>query len=242
MAAEVPMPLRDHFHPPLADRPPWEAVATMWTSALVRWLNRTLPRGEYVAYPTVHLGPHVEADVAEYEVGGGAGRNGAVATLPAAPPAAFTVPAVFPDDIEVRVGTSRHELNLVAVIELVSPSNNKADAERRAFVAKCASYLNRGVGVVVVDVVTSRRANLHNQLLEAIGGAAPPGMADTPAYLAGYRPVHRRAGGGNDIEVWPYPVAVGDDLPAVPLALRGGPVLPVDFEATYTAVLEDLNL
>jgi hypothetical protein len=37
---------------------------------------------------------------------------------------------------------------------------------RQAFVAKCAGYLREQVSVVVVDVVTTRRANLHQETHE----------------------------------------------------------------------------
>jgi hypothetical protein len=240
------MPLLDHFHPPLRDLPPWESIATMWAASLVRWLNDTLPRSEYIAYPKVHLGSRVEADVAEYEVDGGsvpAARNGAVATLPAAPPALLTIPAVFPDDIEVRVGTSRHEMNLCAVVEFVSEGNKKEGEERRAFVTKCVSYLRRGIGVVIVDVVTSRRANFHNELLGMIGGPTPPApMPDAWTYVAAYRPVHRRESGANEIEIWPYPAPVGQPIPSAPLALRRGPTVVLPLEATYTEAIRDLGL
>ena len=243
------MPLRDHFHPPLLDLPPWSSIATTWAVTLMRWLNHTLPAGEFIAYPTIHLGTQVEADVAEYDMRG-SGANGdhhngnggaAVATLPVAPPAVATIEADFPDEIEVRVGTSRHELNLCGVIELVSEGNKKEVGERLAFVNKCAAYLQKGVGVVVIDVVTNRLANLHNQLMQMIGGPAPPLLGPTPPnYVAAYRPVRRA--GRNEIDVWPYPVAVGAPLPAAPFALRRGPTLVVDLEATYTEAVRDLGL
>ena len=50
---------------------------------------------------------------------------------------------------------------LVAVIELVSPANKDRPAKRRLFAAKCATYLSRGIGLIVLDVVTSRQANLQ---------------------------------------------------------------------------------
>ena len=49
-----------------------------------------------------------------------------------------------------------------------------------------------------------------------------------------YHPV-RREPGGYQIEMWPSPLAVGQSLPIVPLALQGGPVVPLDLELTYTA-------
>jgi hypothetical protein len=239
------MPLLDHFHPPLRNRPPWESVSTTWAVSLVRWLNRTLPTGEFVAYPTIHLGTQVEADVAEYDMRGNGthqnGEGGGVATLPQAPPAAVTVPAFFPDDIEVRVGTSRNDLHVCGVIELVSEGNKKEVGEREAFAHKCAAYLQRGIGVVVVDVVTSRLANLHNQLMRLIGGPNPPQMANAPpTYVVSYRPVHRD--GRNEIELWPTAVRVGDILPTATFALRRGPTLAVDLEATYTEATTDLAI
>src|SRR6476619_1316221 len=102
------MPLLDHFHPPLADRPPWSSIATTWAVTLTRWLNATLASDEFIAYPTIRLGAHVEADVAEYDRrtnGNHANGNGGVATLTEAPPAVGSCPVIFPDDLEVRVGT-----------------------------------------------------------------------------------------------------------------------------------------
>ena len=238
------MPLFDHFHPPLADLPPWSSVATTWAVSLMRWLNRTLPPGEFIAYPTIHLGAQIEADVAEYDKRGNghaANGNGGVATLPQAPPAVGTFPAVFPDELEVRVGTSRHGLNLCGVIELISEGNKKELRERDAFVAKCAAYLHRGIGVVIVDVVTNRLANLHNQLMRFLGGTPPTLLADDPPnYVACYRPVHRES--RNGIDTWPYPVAVDSPLPTAPFGLRRGPTVMVDLESTYMEAIGDLGL
>src|SRR5258708_364125 len=115
----TPMPLLDHFHRPLLNPPPWESVTTTWVASLARWLNRALPAGEFVAYPTIHLGARVEADVAEYDKRADTAHSngtGGVATLPEAPPAVLSIPAVFPDETEVRVGLSRDEWDLCGVI------------------------------------------------------------------------------------------------------------------------------
>lgn len=234
------MPLLDHFHPPLYRRPPWESVTTTWAVMLTDWLNRTLPEGEFVAYPTIHLGAQVEADVAEYDLRGNSapGTDGGVSTLPEAPPAALTVPVIFPDDIEVRVGTSRYEWDLCGVIELVSEANKKEASERRAFVNKCAAYLQRGIGLVVVDVVTNRLANLHAHLMQMIGGPEPD--APPPNYVVGYRPVRRAE--RNEMDVWPYPAAVGRPLPATPLYLRRGPTVVLPLEETYVEAVGKLGL
>jgi hypothetical protein len=192
------------------------------------------------------MGPQVEADVAEYRrdelPDPKHGPNGSVATLTTAPPAVLTLPAAFPDEIEVEVRERRAGRPLVGIIELVSPGNKDRETACESFVAKCVAYLRRGIGVVIIDVVTERHANLHNELMRAIGGEKPELMPDTPTYVAGYRPVHRPATGANEIEVWPYSATVGQPVPAVPLGLRGGPVVVLDLEGTYTSAIEATGL
>lgn len=240
------MPLLDHFHGPQPRRPQWKAVTGMWVPNVVRWLNRKLPAGQFIAYPTTHLGTEVEADVVEFDLrANGPGANGdetgGVATLTDAPPVVATIPAVFPDDIEVWVGTSYDPADLCGVIEFVSEANKKEADEREAFVNKCAAYLQRGIGVVVIDAVTNRLANLHNLLMRRIGGAAPPLLDGPPAvYAASYRPVRRHQ--QNLIDVWPYPMAVGAALPPTPFGLRRGPTVVLPLEETYTEALRDLNI
>lgn len=214
------MPLLDHFHPP-AEEGEWSSVNSAWAVQLMGWLNRTLPADEYRARVHIHLGTQVEADVAEFEKADAEreSRNGAVATLPAVGAPVATVAAVFPVEFEVQIKDRLGSLVLAGVIELVSPANKKETRERRSFVAKCAAYLDHGVGVVIVDVVTDRLANFHNELMSFVGGthAFPKGV---PTYVTGYRPVHRE--GRNEIDVWAEPAGIGQPVPTVPLALRAG--------------------
>ncbi|HKI36819.1 MAG TPA: DUF4058 family protein [Gemmataceae bacterium] len=234
------MPLLDHFHPPLSQERHWESFHAAWIGSLADALNRTLPPG-YFAEEQVHAGPGVEIDVATLEgraaVVGGSPNGGGTATLTApawAPPApAWTVPAVFADDFEVRVFSSRTGPTLVAAIELVSPGNKDRAEARRAFATKCASYLHEGISLIVIDVVTGRRANLHNEVAELLatgGEVALPG--ETALYAVAYRPVRRE--GREEIDGWPATLVVGEQLPVLPLALSGDVSLPVDLEATYT--------
>jgi hypothetical protein len=121
---------------------------------------------------------------------------------------------------------------LVAAIELVSPGNKDRDESRRAFDAKCAAYLQRGIGLVVVDIVTSRHAILHDELMTmlALGnGARFP--TSTPNYATAYRPVHRKE--RTEIDDWRERLEIGQSLPTLPLAVRGLASLPIDLEGTY---------
>jgi hypothetical protein len=150
---------------------------------------------------------------------------------PTTPVAVF--PAEFPDDLEVQVFSSMAGPTLVAAIELVSPGNKDRAEARRAFAAKCAAYLQRGIGLIVVDIVTSRIANLHDELMALLGhdnGFAFP--SPTLLYATAYRPAHRQE--RNEIDLWRESLAVGQPLPTLPLAVRGLGCLPINLEATYT--------
>jgi hypothetical protein len=231
------MPLLDHFHPPVIERRSWEGFHGLWAAALVEQLNEEVLGEEYYADMQVHVGSQVEVDVATLEESSRGGPAGAAATAIApawAPPATTLVlPTVFPDDIEVQVLHTAAGTTLVAAIELVSPGNKDRPEARRAFAAKCVSYLTRGVGLIVVDIVTNRLANLHNDVVAMLGQGdpflLPPGAA---TYAAAYRPSRRPT--GDQIELWPKTLAPGESLPVLPLGLRNAGVVPVDLEAAYT--------
>lgn len=239
------MPLRDHFRPPLHPRYGWETTHAAWLGSIADVLNRTLPPG-YFAADQRHAGAAVEIDVATFEITDAAadgpdrhpGGNGvAVAARPAAwaPPApAATVPAAFADDFELRVVSELDGLRLVAAVEMVSPRNKDRPDARRAFAAKCASYLYQGVSVVVVDVVTTRGGNLQHGLADLLGIEDGPGRlpAGVSLYAAAHRPVRRAE--REEIEVWPEPLAVGSPLPTLPLWIDAVTAYPIDLEATYT--------
>jgi Protein of unknown function (DUF4058) len=241
------MPLLDHFHPPLYPQRAWESFHSRWANSIADSLHRILPR-RFFAEVQIHLGNQVEADVAEFEGPAegeddpGNGAAGGVAVQPWAPPAAALVmPAVFPDDLEVQVRDERRDARLVAVVELVSPRNKDRADSRRAFAAKCVAYLQRGIGVVVLDIVTSRQANLHNELVQVLSLGEPftlPG--EVSLYAVAYRPARRQE--VNAIDVWPAALAVGAALPVLPLAVRGYRAVPLDLEATYQDARERSRL
>jgi hypothetical protein len=233
------MPLLDHFHPPLLGRRHWEGFHGWWAATIADRLNQHLLPEEYFAEFQVTLGTRIEVDVAtltEENASEASPSNGpatAVQTQVWAPPTPVAVmPGQFPDDFEVQVFSNMTGPTLVAAIELVSPGNkDRADA-RRAFAAKCAAYLQRGIGLIVVDIVTSRHANLHDELVALMGhdnGFAFP--EPTALYATAYRPAHRQE--RNEIDLWREPLAVGQPLPTLPLAVRGLGCLPIELEATY---------
>lgn len=231
------MPLLDHFHPPVSERRSWEGFHGLWAAALVEKLNRDVLADEYYADMQVHIGSQVEVDIASLNEASGSGeRSGAATTALApawAPPAtSLRMPTVFPDDIEVQVFATSTGAALVGAIEIVSPGNKDRSETRRAFAAKCISYLTRGIGLLIVDIVTNRSANLHNEVVALLGHGEPFLLPPAAAiYAMAYRP--SRQSSGDQIELWPKPLALGQPLPLLPLSLRNAGVVPVDLEETY---------
>jgi hypothetical protein len=233
------MPLLDHFHPPLAPRRHWESFHAAWAGSIADLLNRQLLPDNYFAEEQTHAGTRIEIDVATFE----SQQNGipvpetSTATLAApqvwAPPVpAFVMPGVRPDRFEVLMFQDEGGARLVAAVELVSPGNKDRSEQRRAFAIKCASYLYQGVGLVVIDIVTSRLANLHNEIVRLTEGQASFLLPETTSlYAVAYRPW--RHGGRDDIDVWPATLALGEALPTLPLALECSLCVPLDLEATY---------
>lgn len=230
------MPLLDHFHPPLAGRRHWESHHARWATAISDALNRTLP-ADYFAEAQVHVGPRIEVDVATFTEA--RGETGGVATLPlTAPllaPADLTLPATFPAVFGVRVYETSGGPTLVAAVELVSPGNKDRDEARRAFAAKCAAYLQQAIGLIVIDIVTSRSGRPFADLMAQM---YPEQLLPTNPELTAvsYRPV--RIDGADSLEVRIRSLAVGQPLPVLPLALGGLGHVSLDLEATYEEARE----
>jgi hypothetical protein len=233
------MPLLDHFHAPLSAERRWESFHSSWATKIADALTERWLPPNYIAEAHAHIGPSIDIDVGTFEresaPGAGAG-SGAVATVGPkvwTPPAPDTVvPSVFPDTFEVRILSTETGPKLVAAIELVSPGNKDRATERRAFAVKCASYLYQGISLVIVDIVTSRRANMHNEVwrvMEADDALHLP--PEVSLYAVAYRPLRRD--GKDGIDVWRSPLALSQPLPTLPLGLSAELVIPVDFEATY---------
>jgi hypothetical protein len=225
------MVLQDHFRPPLSVRRHWHAFHNARATYLSSDLNRQLPEG-YFAEPNVQFG--IEIDVAAYEESGtivNPAANGTGFGGWSTPAPTQTVPLpLIADVVEVLVFDREGGPTLAGAIELVSTANQDRADHRDAFVTKCAAYLQRGIGLVIVDVVTDRRANLHDALLNHLGtGPALPLAADL--YATSYRPVDRD--GQPSLDIWQEGLAVGESLPSLPLWLRGALCFRVDLDATY---------
>jgi len=233
------MPLLDHFHEPVKDLLRWESLHSAWATYLASALNERWLSRQFLATEHIHVGPRVEIDVSVHErptasVPPDSG-NGPIATLAktwTVPTATCTIPALYPDSFEVLIHADGGGWNLVAAIELISLGNKDRPEMRRAFAAKCVSYLHEGISVVLIDIITNRHANLHNEVLELLEGSdsarLPP---EVELYAAAYRPMILDK--NPQIEIWTERCAVGTPLPTMPLRLVHELFAPVEFEDAY---------
>jgi hypothetical protein len=220
------IPLHDHFRPPLSVRRHWHSFHHAWCTYLASHLNEQLPE-RFFAEPNVQYG--IEVDVAALD----AEDTQAVPFVPSwdAPPPTQTIPLILLNDVvEVLVYSQEGGPTLAGAIELVSPSNKDRPASRDALISKCATYLQQGLGLILIDVVTERRANLHQELLARL--QHPDGeLKDADLYAVSYRPLVREE--APSLDMWERPLAIAGELPALPLWLRGNLCFRVDLAATY---------
>lgn len=240
------MPLLDHFRPPHGPHS-WDMVHGLLPGMIAVHLNRILPQ-RYVAGPTVHVGSGLEVDVATFEndsPGGGTGENagGTATAVWAATEPTLDVIADWSavDDYEVLVYDRERGRELVATVEIVSPSNKDRPDHRRLFAGKCSTLLKRGVSVTVVDFVTDMNANLYAEMMDLVGRPDPAaGTPPVPIYAVAMR--ERMLRRRRRLESWFRPLAVGQPLPVLPLWLTERLVLPLELEAMYTDTLQSLRI
>src|SRR5206468_1568681 len=139
--------------PPLDDVHSWDELHGMWPGVIVQKLVQVLPE-PYFAAPGVHLGTLYEVDIGTYrrpvprESNGPVRENGGVGVATYAPPLpTLTLEPRLPsqDVYEVRIYDSRRKRQLVAAIEILSPSNKDRPANRAAVVAKMATLLKNDI-------------------------------------------------------------------------------------------------
>jgi hypothetical protein len=243
------MVLLDHFHPPLKVRRHWHSFHHAWATFLASSLNQYLPEG-WVAEPHVQFG--IEIDVATLET-----QQPALSSMPhqisqsgvsAAPKRAWTPPQpakTIPftpatDKIEVQIyDSSSVDLTLVGAIELVSPANKDRAEHRQAFVSKCETFLHQGIGLVIVDVVTERTANLHKELMTRLDPPSAGTISDR-LYAVAYRVIKRDE--QTHLDIWQESLNIGQSLPTLPLWLRNHLCLPVELQETYERTCRELKI
>lgn len=121
---------------------------------------------------------------------------------------------------------------VVAVVEVVSPSNKNNRHGVESFVRKAAELLDQGIHLLILDLIhpgPRDPGGIHGLIWDFIAGAdvLPP---ERPLALAAYEA---------DLATRAYvvPLAVGDALPDMPLFLAPRACVEVPLEATYRAAV-----
>ena len=216
----------------------YHAFHVAWIAALQHALNNgVLPPG-YEAMAE-HTAPPVVPDVLALRLptargtpnGEAVSPGGAVATAP--PPVRFTATGRLrarrqPARRRIAIRDSR-DRHLVAVIEIVSPSNKSNRTEFADLIDKAVLLLDHGIHLLVIDPFPPNardKSGLHAAIWRAAvrGRFEPP--ADKPLTLASYA-------AGKETRAYVEPIGVGDPLPAMPLYLTADMYVHVPLEATY---------
>lgn len=231
--------LLDHFRPPLSDHRGWHGFHSQWACTISAALNQQLPEGWW-AEPESIFG--IEVDVGVVEDADGQLWQPDDPDLAAwrPPEPNLTIDYEIDDEsVEIRVLNTGYGPSLMGAIELVSPSNKDRPQSRDAFVGKCLSILNAGAGLIIVDIVTTRHADLVAQVLERLGRCEvePSESLSISAFQVAADDSQR-----STVRVWREAISLEGPLPTMPLPLRIGPTLPVDFQETYLTTCRQLRI
>lgn len=212
-----------------------------WIGQIVRVLNNGWLPSEYYALAEQRLNPF-EADVLTLKspsygsnIGAGLLSDGG---LLLAPP---KIKPVAKSDI----GNYRRKQNriairhisddeLVAAIEIVSPSNKSSRDAMQEFIAKtCELFLSR-IHVSMVDIHPPTRRDpqgIHGAIWDEYADQPYEGPLGKPFTVASYEV-------GADVSAYVDRFAVGEPIPEMPLFLKLDAQIPLPLEQTYQTAWE----
>lgn len=157
--------------------------------------------------------------------------SGGVALLEAPPQASHITtiePAAFSDRAN-RILIKHRLGDVVAVIEIVSPGNKNSRSGLRAFVDKATDLIRRGVHLLVVDLFQPSDRDpqgIHKAIWDEFQEEPFELPADKTLTVASYL-------AGLKKTAYVEPVAVGDELPSLPIFLTPDIYVPAPLEETY---------
>lgn len=207
-----------------------------WTIELRRSLNAgRLPPG-YVALADQQTGGHIPDVLTLSRRSNKAGprqSGGGMAVATAPPKARFIVEGEENTYARRanRIRIQHRHGEVVAVIEIVSPGNKSSQSSLRAFVRKASDLIEQGIHLLVVDLFppSSRDPQgIHSAIWDELGERPFELPAGKPLTVAAYRAVPRKT-------AYVEPVAVGDELPSLPIFLTEDDYIPAPLEETYRA-------
>jgi len=219
--ARIPAGLFHHFHQD-------------WSIEIARELNRgRLPRG-LSALVEQRSGPR-EGDVLTIEgtrqpggLGSDRDRGVAIADLPATRIIRRTTKELYAGRAN-RIVVRHHLGRIVAVVEIVSPGNKDSRAALRDFVDKTIDFLRAEIHVLIVDLLPPTPRDpygIYKAIWDEIEEEEFTFPEGKDRILVSYETGGQRA-------AYVEPVAVGDELPDMPLFLANGLHIKVPLEPTY---------
>jgi hypothetical protein len=230
------MPLRNAYG--LTDHwKPWFGFNLGWACQMLERLNLTVLSPDYCAQLDV-FNPwedmsHFEA-VPDHTISQVVPDRGFPPLPVLSTPAAFVDPGFH--DLKVRYeGTGRW----AALVAITHPEYILTEHGRRAFVSKCARWLQRGTNVVAIN--TCAPADLHGELTSLLGCASEMAW-ESPTGLSAVAYRVARQKDRLRFDAWPYSLAVGEHLPTVPLWLEADLAVPLDLEMTFINTCKSLRI
>lgn len=130
-----------------------------------------------------------------------------------------------------RIKIQHRHGEVVAVIEILSPGNKSSITALRAFSRKAAELIWQGIHLLVVDMFPPSDRDpqgIHKAIwdeIEVVPFDLPP---DKPLTVAAYQARPTKT-------AYVEPVAVGDELPSLPIFLTDFDYVPAPLEETYRA-------
>jgi hypothetical protein len=213
---------------------------TVWTGTLRTALNEgVLPEG-YYALAEQHAGRSI-ADVLTLHTTAAVGEP----TLPPLPDTGGIAVAEVPPRVRRQLTVEPTALarrrtlairhvsghRLVALVEIVSPSNKDRARHVEDFAAKAVAALNAGVHLLLIDLFPPGQHDPHG-MYEVIRQRLDDSDElyerdpDEPLTLASYE-------AGPQVEIYLEHLAIGANLPEMPLFLRLDHYINVPLEQTY---------
>jgi len=152
----------------------------------------------------------------------------------AAPPQARFVDEVEEDVYARRANRLliRHRHGqVVAVIEIVSPDNKNSRNVLRAFVRKASDLIWQGIHLLVIDLFPPSERDpqgIHKAIWDEVAERPFTLPPDKPLTAAAYRAAPTKT-------AYVEPLAVSDELPALPIFLTEDEYVPAPLEERYRA-------
>jgi hypothetical protein len=207
-----------------------------WTVELRRSLNAGLLPPGYVALADQQIGGPIPDVLTLHRASKDQGKRdpGGGLALALAPPRARFVDELEEDTYARRANRIRIQHRhgqIVAVIEIVSPGNKNTRIALKAFVRKAADLIWQGIHLLVVDLFPPSERDpqgIHKAIWDELAERPFELPPDKPLTVVAYRAVPTKT-------AYVEPVAVGDDLPALPIFLTEMDYVPAPLEETYRA-------